>query len=881
MSILIHRQIHGYRSGHQLLQSTVSLDRKDQEAIDHLSDMAGPLRPGEIFQPYICAYPTPTQEYFVLSRTDQDLDAPRAGCVTTRSLLIPTDYWAAEADPVYLGDILWRDWDEKPLKMEGPERAPASPAVASDALLPLVEALFLERRSPIVLFGASQSREIALRLLSAFWPSMRRSFSICTFALSPRYIHGKPFDLLFAPPDAKLRFSDWKGRRFEVGPKPSEARHRWTQEVANKIFATAHPSLLGDDSIGALAADSTGDEGALRLTLLWDELLQQVAVSPGAALGLLDIARSRGVESATWPIVEPSLTKALQIVPSAISPTEAWALISALLGKLRPEQLTPNVANALARAALELTGRDWKAALVYAARAPYAVAADRVALRAICAGLSKVESAELEEALAGLPSGRLLQMLLLDDSLRRRVLASSGAFWPSILASVALAVEEATVEVRRSATNILLPFITGDSGIALLAELLRDASASEVQSVADRVWDIETARGIGIGSVLCDAAVRTHTEASVREILVRRGFDVPTRQTVRRLIDSTPGDIAWLFSTSSLQGVRSELLEYLVDKSGIDQVVDAIGASQCGTQVVDALVSEGNVGFAAKLAPLVVSQCEVLGDFSKAIYPQLNAQDKAEFAEAFISRVARQAPINDIHTMKEAIELLCSDRSPASLLTSISSLRLDGGRLSYVYLSLVALASTLKAQFAAETWLLSKPIVDRKCLDLTNEGISAFSSLLTLSKTSGAPDFGWCAWRLLPFAMEARDRLASSLLFVIFPYAYGELRNSNRLGEMLGGLVFGDWDKCKVARKQLVRSFMRSSWPPGDLARLALEIGDVGRVFRRVLKEPGGANYLDRIEHELQFSADEIQSLIGQALKEARSWGSYIYDSDT
>jgi hypothetical protein len=60
MNDVIHQQKHGYRAGHQLLGSTLRLDRTDQDVIDRLSDLSGQVRPGETIPPYLTVYPLPT-----------------------------------------------------------------------------------------------------------------------------------------------------------------------------------------------------------------------------------------------------------------------------------------------------------------------------------------------------------------------------------------------------------------------------------------------------------------------------------------------------------------------------------------------------------------------------------------------------------------------------------------------------------------------------------------------------------------------------------------------------------------------------------------------------------------------------------------------------
>ena len=167
---LVEQQAHGYRNGHQILTGTVKLSRDDQDMVDRLSDMAGPLRPGETFQPYLTAYPVPSGAYYVLARTWQDRAAPRAGCVLTRSLFVPMDEWMGLEDLPSLLRLL--------TPIDPAAETAALPATRSSTPTPLppvsdprtaeiVEALFLEARQPTVVFEAPEADLMAERLLMA------------------------------------------------------------------------------------------------------------------------------------------------------------------------------------------------------------------------------------------------------------------------------------------------------------------------------------------------------------------------------------------------------------------------------------------------------------------------------------------------------------------------------------------------------------------------------------------------------------------------------------------------------------------------------------------------------------------------------------------
>ncbi|RYG96568.1 MAG: hypothetical protein EON58_11795 [Alphaproteobacteria bacterium] len=156
MMITINTQLHGYRQGHQLLDSTVSLSKADQTVVDRLSDVAGPLRPGEIFDSYLSAYPLPSGKFFVLARTWQDLTVSRAGCVRTLSAIIPAARWGALKSLRFLVDLL--DASNFPSVATTVELidCPDTPLPEVREFIgnELLEALFLEDSKPVVLFDA-------------------------------------------------------------------------------------------------------------------------------------------------------------------------------------------------------------------------------------------------------------------------------------------------------------------------------------------------------------------------------------------------------------------------------------------------------------------------------------------------------------------------------------------------------------------------------------------------------------------------------------------------------------------------------------------------------------------------------------------------------
>ncbi len=180
--ISLFYQIHGYRSGHQLISNNIRLNRIDQDTIDRLSDISGPLKPGEVFSPYFTCYPLPSKEYFVIARTWQDLTVPRAGCVVTKSLIIPMKQWELRINIAGIFQVLFNSSGDKDDSFNTiVSEYSFVPAVVNSPINELVESLFLENRQPILLFDCFEAENITIRLYSIFWVSIKKLFQFAHF----------------------------------------------------------------------------------------------------------------------------------------------------------------------------------------------------------------------------------------------------------------------------------------------------------------------------------------------------------------------------------------------------------------------------------------------------------------------------------------------------------------------------------------------------------------------------------------------------------------------------------------------------------------------------------------------------------------------------
>lgn len=203
---VVHQTVHGYRAGHELLQTSRALPQATQRAMVVQSDLSGPsVVPG--FEEYFSGYPLEEINSYVLARTWYAAEMARPGCVWTHSLLV------AFADLAHIEDlsILTRVFQRPTLSSVTESTLPSltvammdgRPFLASNRLAVVAEvlaALYSKGGQAIVLRSDTRDLEqVVFAVWSQQWPRLRRAFRFCTGALSARAHDGTPFDLLVAP----------------------------------------------------------------------------------------------------------------------------------------------------------------------------------------------------------------------------------------------------------------------------------------------------------------------------------------------------------------------------------------------------------------------------------------------------------------------------------------------------------------------------------------------------------------------------------------------------------------------------------------------------------------------------------------------------------
>ncbi|ATU72287.1 GAP1-N1 domain-containing protein [Komagataeibacter rhaeticus] len=874
---VVERQVHGYRKGHQLLAGSVQLPMEDQAAIDRLSDVAGPLRPRERFEPYLTGYPLPSGTHYVFARTWQDLTVTRAGCVRTISLIIPMADWAAtDGISAFLAllelDRPPTDGDATRVYLENVS-AQALPPVSAFKGNEVLEALFLENSQPVVLFDAPMPELIAVRLMTALWPSMRRRFAISTFALSPRKVAGRDFNLVFAPKDARAKFSDWSGRRVD-GRLSQSARHRWTSSIVRRVFDDPHPRLLTSKEVGLVGGDGEDIDNAatLRIALLWDELLSKLSGTPTAALGLLDIANSGKVRDAlAVRILEPLLADAVLRAPSILPEAEAWTFLGAIARKMHGRSMPLGV-DAVGTAVGQLAGRAPERAIAMLSQPDE---------RGVITGLSPIIADGIGHAFGDRAERALLSARpevfgrLLSESAR---LAEGVANDPRLVERVGEIVPDLEPPLAAAVGDELLPLLVWDWQLPAARPLVKKLDGGQLAAEIRHLGSVNDFEASG----LADCCIRRAREIGMKDAVLIALSDMPATDRRNALLaqalDPALGDARWLLREAHLpEDLRAAMFAGLLRRADDSQLGVILGDPGIG---VDA------VPIAERVAPDLLQRvifidavpCDVFVRIVTTVFARTEGDDRSKIAFRALQRcLGAHFPGDETAFLVEMLGGL-------------------GEKLDGAWVARAGLASGIRASLASRNMVafqkatklarlrlvcaigeVGEILRERRVFDLDAAAAEACADLLLEADKVEPYAALAAAGHLLPMLMHQRKEPVSLMIAVAFPIIYRELAKKDEVPDLLKFVPFFDWDRCKAARQELVSAFMASSWPPGDLALTACRCNDLGKILRRTAKAYGGDGYIGRVEADLARLPDGCRKPATQTISSIRSdWSAKV-----
>lgn len=861
-------QIHGYRKGHQLIASSTVLSKEDQAVVDRLSDVAGPLRPREQFAPYLSAYPLPSGSYYVIARTWQDHTVARAGCVRTMSVLIDAHVWALKAPLVPLLNLL--ELSELPSEHHAvrtdlnectEERLPPTPSFGASELL---EALFLEDAKPVVVFDAPAPELIALRLLTALWPDLRRRFAISTFALSPRKIGGRDLDLVFAPMSAKAKFSDWLGRRVD-GRSLQHDRHRWTGAIVRRVFEEPLPRLLSEREINLLGERDANSAAALRIALLWDELLDKLQQAPTAALGLLDIANSGMVRNAVaLKSLEPLLAEAVSRAASTLPDRDAWDFVGALTRKMRGQDMPVGRA-AAQRLAGQLAERTPLEAISFLLQ-PDSKGAIVDLTTSIAAGLAKGADSVVEKALLDAPKDIVASLVAQDADLSRRVVDDDA-----LIDRMGQILSDVEQDLADRAGKMLLPYLIEDRQLPVAQPIVNRMDSAELAEELSRLGKATEFKAKRLSSMLIERARKVGGIPATREVLILSDASVQRDSLIALSIEPSKADVRWLLDEKRLaKATFSKLLVELLEKASDDQFADLFSDSEISARILKRL-PKGAIEVLIRIAMQdtlpINAQISVVG----SLIPRVSDWRRVEIAGQAILRCLRSR-----FEGEETEFLLMLFETVGAKLNSIGAVNAGLGRgvdsdvasRNLIVFDMAPLPARERIVEAVDEIALA--LHSRHAIDIDQVAADACASIMFDAEKKSRKALLTAAGMLMPSLLRARRFPVSPIIAAVFPPLYRELASANEVPDLLKFVPFFDWDRCKTARRELVEAFMSSSWRPGDLALTAYRCSDVAKILEHVSKSYRGEEYLTLIEDDLSRLNPNGQEMVARIISGVR-----------
>lgn len=846
--VRISQQVHAYKNGHALAGASLRLERTDQDLVDKLSDLAGPLAPGQTFTPYLTLYPLPSESHYVIACTWQDLSAPRAGCVITRSFLVPMKDWRSgglmsmlHKELLALGPDI-SSFHELDLRRETDmEYLPVVGSTASE----LVEAIFLEKRQPIAVFGASDGDLIATRLIEGVWSGMRCSLAICTHANSPRSLQGRPFDLLFAPVVARSNFASWSGRKVDGVQSNRAPRHHWTERISSRLFRSPKIEPLSV-SIGGMTANlEDADEGQFRLAMFWSELEEKVDDSPLAILGMLDILSSlRQDRQALDGALRPILLKSISLAERTLHGAEFFDYLNTLLVKF-PSRLPPTIAlRAIRRYACSAATSEPTSAFEFLEAMDRGKSPVPVVL---CAGigdgfsnrqtvdeyLSRIFSLNDEVVFGLLSHSRPFAREL------TRVLEVQADIEPFLrLARVVSAVD---TKLRERAARNLLPVLRSGMETGLLEALLANVSARKLYRAVQQLWDANQLKIEEFDSVLVSAADTSLKVLEMRSALVEIPSSAGSERLLLRTLRFDDEDVRWVLEGSLSLTKQSFILDELISASSSATLRGfEISLMERVLHLLSHTVAENRDSMAKLFLVQKVSTGLLLG-----LAPQVLSGLKGDLREKLVSLVVSKALLEGLGSdVPKIFDEFAVEVPSRDLAFMLSPPNMNAEQVSRNLL-LVADSSTSSCDYVlGKIDLLTDQLIARRGAIPTLQAVSSWAELIDRSGRIDSGSQLRAATAVLDWGLKLTHLGVSPLIVVAFPLVYRQLKLAADTPSFMTLFTFVDWDRCKTARKDLVSAFLKSGWPKGDLFLIAERIEEIESIAGLLGRTHDGRSYV-------------------------------------
>jgi len=630
------------------------------------------------------------------------------------------------------------------------------------------------------------------------------------------------------------------------------------------------------DALGLLRLDQSGDESNIRLALLWNELLDKAEQSPMAVLGLLDILSARRVQIASnSEFLIPLIARSIRLAQNIMPASELMSFLLMLVGKFPSQALPPKLLSNIRRAVAEVTGA--KPELVFdlltTESKPTSVEAPIVSA-GFGDGLASARQVEFQKILE-IPERYLIRLLAHSSGFAKYVIDGTsklpGSMW---MAPLLGCLEYPDSELRRKARRRIVPALSVAGQVPILRACLRGVGVSSLAAVV-RAIGAQTGFSVDeFDEPLCTAAKGESGIGAVRFAIFDAPETIGSNRFLARTIRAYPRDIWWILDEKSITFQRKgEILKYAFAFATPDDLRALANDSRAVQRVGEAIADQMSfiAPTYAHLLQLTELPVDFLLDRSAKLMPYLEKGQQGELLEAALTRGFAKASLSADSVMNRLLESTAGGLvTPQKLVAIAVPMHAGADRASNNVVMLDKSTRAVRDGLLSYIDELSDRLIRRYGASLSSAAIVAWAALLLDSGTRNPAAQLRAASSTLSFALSNLHSPVSSLVVSAFPIVDAELSTERETPNLLS-FFFIDWDRCKTARKDLIRAFIASSWPPSDLIRSVLPTGDLPVVLRMLLNEPQGEHYLSRLREDLSTLPPEQQQPIQHALLSALS----------
>ncbi len=898
----VQQLVHGYANGHTLLSASTKIADSDLDLAARLSDLSGSLVGGISIQPYLTFYPLPSKRWYVVARTWLDEEAARAGCVLTHSLLVPMEMWANEASPGRFVGALQKPNRGAMKEWGGPPNIPMLvPTIKQRNQIgqSFVQKFFGEGLTPLAWFDADDPEALTEQIITALWPSIRARFAACTFALQPRTLQDRPFDLHFSTAQAFSRFGDFSRehivdeRTFEGSANPTEP---WITSLARDIFEPINVERRRKLRLLTEVLDPYPT--SVRQVYFLLELEGRIAASPMAAVGALDLLQafaptSDGAQEAKQEIS----IRAFEAVKTE-EPIRALEVLYLLNQRLDTPANSPN-------SELQLTGR-WlvRDALVKAGQAGLEFAATLIYRQSpssasfFIAGIAEGTGRLLDD------NADVMQVFLSHPLLGETILPFQLDLVPKLLAKAEpkqrLLVVDVVVgwihalqdaESRRTMRRLVFPAIDQPEDAPLLEELLGDLTNDEVGDICSCIETRNALRSKPIVLVTC------------RLVGERHPFEVQNWCCHNKWISFQIAEVMAAGFAIGTTGLSKVFEIELDDEQNRALLVGAFFTRACGHLIPGWLaVSLETDSRVWELLLMVCREPEVaetIGNIARSLsrLAVLRARNSRSvfssldgvFSDGVRVVASRQLIYDYLEGLTNSEQLgmwLAEPWIPKAIAGW------QGGTLSSLVRQCIGRSESAWLRGWTLLDVVSTEMVRRKP-SLVSELLSGLLSIPSKNWNQAAADtwaralislsqektlYGDLCDQSLRFSLQHSHLPLDSVVGEAFYVVHDAAMSGKASRWSLWSL--GEWDKAKELRRLLVEAFTHSAWRPEFFALAAREVWLLRKLSKRMFRQWGGGQFLERALVGLRSHPTARSIQLEKALSEMLGSDSPVEDWD-